>query len=208
VVAHKSTTFLFLSFGGIWIYFTKINKNNQYFMENYTFNRHKHNYAIWTAARAIQRGFQGSETTNIKKIIENSELQKFANDSLDYSSDEYDKLHSRCSLQLIKAFAKLESNVGTNNNLSYGRVAKIIAIYLKTCVIFCSNGQCNKSKVIHPPVDNILLKQMSNIYALKDLKNIKWTQLNEKGYWNLVSLMKKHFGYLDWRLEEYWIPEG
>jgi hypothetical protein len=177
-------------------------------MENYTFSHHKHNFAVWTASRAIQRGFQGSETSNIKKIIERSELQKFANDVLDCTSEEYDKFHSRCSLQLIRAFAKLESNIGTDNVLSYGRAAKIIAVYLKTCVIFCSNGECNKSKFIHPPIDNILLIQMSQIDALRDLKNIKWTQLNEKGYWNAVSRIKKHFGRLDWTLEEYWTPEG
>ena len=177
-------------------------------MENYAFNQHRHNYAVWTAARAIQRGFQGSETSNIKKVIESSELQKFADDKLDYTSEEYDKVHSRCSLQLIRAFAKLESNVGTGNVLSYGRAAKIIAIYLKTSVIFCSNGECNKSKVIHPPIDNIFLIQISHIYALRDLKDIKWTKLNEKGYWSVLSQIKKHFGKADWTLEEYWTPEG
>ena len=177
-------------------------------MGNYTFSQHRHNYAIWTASRAAMRGLKEGKTINVKKIIEISELQQFSNNTLDYSYEEYDKFHSRCAQKLIESFSKLEFNVGTNNALSYGRAAKIIAIYLKTSIIFCSNGKCNKSKVIHPPIDEILLIKMSKTYeALRDLKEIKWTNLDEKGYFNVVSQIKKHFGRFDWTLEEYWRPE-
>ena len=177
-------------------------------MENYTFSQHRHNFAIWTASRAAMRGLKEGKTINVKKIIEISELQQFANDTLDYSSEEYDEFHSRCAQELIESFSKLGCNVGTNNALSYGRAAKIIAIYLKTSIVFCSNGKCNKSKVIHPPIDETLLIQMSKDYeSLRDLKEIKWTNLDEKGYFNVVSQIKKHFVRFDWTLEEFWRPE-
>lgn len=171
-------------------------------MENYTFNQHRHNYAVWTAARAVQRGFTGSKTINIKNIIESSNLKQFAEDNLNYTREAYKQFHIECSEQLMIDFG----NISVNQELSYGRAAKIIAIYLKTSVILCGNGECSKSKIIHPPIDNILLIQLSN-NGLGNLKKIKWTQLNKKKYWSVASQIEDYFGKLDWTLEKYWSPE-
>jgi len=134
-------------------------------MTPYTFNQHRHNYAVWTAARAAQRGF--TTTANIKTAIDNSDLRKFSKDTLNYSVQDFDTFHKTCCHQLIKAFEKISLGKAT-----YGRVAKIISIYLKTSIILCNKGEGNKCKIIHPPIDNILLTQMANnLKELKDLKN-------------------------------------
>lgn len=169
-------------------------------MTPYTFNQHKHNYATWTAARAVQRNF--TKTAKIKTAIEKSDLRQFAESHSPYSADEFDTFHKTCSQQLITAFIELDVP-----KVSYGRVAKIISIYLKTSVILCNNGECNRSKVIHPPIDNILLMRLSKFEKLKHLKTTTWTTLDEEKYWNLVSTLRANFEKFDWTLEEYWTPE-
>jgi hypothetical protein len=164
----------------------------------YTFNEHKHNYAVWTAARAVQRNF--TKTSIIKAAIEDSGLKNFAEDNKNYSEEEFETFHKNCANRIINFLRQKEIK-----NVSYGRAAKIISIYLKTSVIFCNNGECLKSKIIHPPIYSILLKNIGiNNEELKDLRNEKWTNLNEGRYWKLVSRLKSHFKTFDWRLEVYW----
>ena len=169
-------------------------------MTPYNFNQHKHNYAVWAAARAVQRGF--TTTGNIKIAIEKSDLRQFSEDISYYSSEQFEKFHRVCSRQLINAFSDL--NLA---DVSYGRAAKIISIYLKTSVVLTSKGECEKSKIIHPPIDSILLNNISKIEGLSNLKAIRWTQLEEFGYWELINKLKSYFTKLDWTLEEYWTHE-
>lgn len=166
----------------------------------YNFNQHKHNYALWTAARAVQRGF--TTTGNIKIAIEKSDLRQFSEDTSSCSSEQFERFHRMCSHQLISAFSEINLP-----DVSYGRAAKIISIYLKTSVVLSNKGECDRSNIIHPPIDSILLNNMSNIEGLKYLKTIRWTQLDENGYWELINKIKSHFKKLDWTLEEFWTPE-
>jgi hypothetical protein len=166
----------------------------------YTFNQHKHNYAVWTAARAVQRSF--APTKKIKTAIEGSGLREYAEGAFNGDLKSFESFHKSCSHKLIKAFKKL--GLG---DVSYGRVAKIISIYLKTSVIICSNGETSQSNIIHPPIDSILLTRISKLKGLRELKTIRWTKLDEKKYWELVSKLRDHFDKFDWTIEEYWIPE-
>ena len=43
---------------------------------SYTFIDHLHNYSVWTAARAVQRGY--TTTKNISAAIDKTELSKLA----------------------------------------------------------------------------------------------------------------------------------
>ncbi len=96
--------------------------------KKYTFDDHKHNFAVWTAARAVQRGF--TSTQNIKGAIECSYLRKYAENTHEFDSISFDEFHVLCSKQIIE---KLETL--TNKPVYYGQAAKNIAIYLKTSVI-------------------------------------------------------------------------
>lgn len=167
----------------------------------YKFNQHIHNYAVWTSARAVQRGF--ATTLIIKKAIEKSDLRNFSEDSFKYKSDDFDSFHRVCANQILNALKKTGLK-----KVRYGRAAKIIAIYLKTAIVICNKGKSSKSKIIHPPIDSILLNNISKKFSeLKELKSIRWTQLNESKYWELVSKMRTFFGDFNWKLEEYWKPE-
>lgn len=164
----------------------------------YDFNQHKHNYAVWTAARAVQRGF--TTTAVIKSAIEQTGLRQYAETTVGHES--FESFHRKVANKLIQF---IEKSAGIN--CSYGRAAKIISIYLKTSVILCNNGNCDRSRVIHPPIDSILLNGLSGLSGFKDLREIRWTQLDESKYWDLVAKLKQCPVPFDWTLEEYWSPE-
>lgn len=166
----------------------------------YSFEQHVHNYAVWTAARAVQRKF--TTTANIKWAIEQTTLRSFAAHNDINSAEQYDELHKCWAENLIHAF----SNIGVQD-CTYGRAAKVISIYLKTSVLLCNRASCRASQLIHPPIDSILLKRIASKSGLKDLSQIRWTHLSKLEYWSLVKRLKDHFGSFDWRLEEYWTPE-
>jgi hypothetical protein len=169
-------------------------------MSSYNFNQHKHNYAVWTAARAAQRGF--TTTKNIKFAIEISGLQKFAESESGTTNEEFEIFHKMCCNK-IKASLDEKLPVKT----TYGRAAKIIAIYLKTSVVIANQATCARSKIIHPPIDDILLRNLSLKKELTQIKNKRWTLLSESEYWDLVNKIKSVVHLFDWTLEEFWSPE-
>ena len=167
---------------------------------HYTFTQHVHNYAVWTAARAVSRNF--TTTALVKNAIEVSDLQSFVTSSAPISHEEFDRLHRVWANQLISELKKT-----TEGKASYGRAAKIISIYLKTAVVLCNKGECKKSAVIHPPIDAILLNNLASNCAMPELKNEPWTTLDELKYWALVQKLRTTLPKFDWTLEFYWSPE-
>lgn len=166
-------------------------------MEDYPFNEHKHRYAVWTAARPVQRSF--TTTANIKLAIEASGLRIFAESQNEVTIEEFDELHTLWCNTLINSFLPLKC--------SYGRAAKIVSIYLKTAVVIASAGSHPNCKIIHPPIDSILLTGLSKRDGLKDLSLERWTTFNKDGYLKVVNTIKTYFGFFDWQIEKYWKPE-
>jgi hypothetical protein len=167
----------------------------------YNINEHIHLYAVWTAARAVQRGFV--KTEKIKIAIESSDLRRFAERPVVASPRAYQLLHRKWATQLLLSFKAQKVEV---RKLTYGRMAKIIAVYLKTAVIIPSKGKTSVCKIIHPPIDAILLKRISKEPNCERFKFHRWTSLNETAYWELCKDIEQSFGYFDWRLEKYWSP--
>lgn len=168
-------------------------------MDIYNFGQHRHNYAVWTAARAVQRKF--TTTANIKWAIERSALRQFSEETGECTEENFEIFHQSCAKEIIDSLE--EKGIKT----SYGRAAKIIAIYLKTAVILCNKGECAKSRIIHPPIDSILLKSIAKDFIhLRRIGNIRWTGLDSEQYWRLINELKKYFQPLNWGVEKYWIP--
>lgn len=167
----------------------------------YDFEEHLHNYAIWTSARAVQRGF--TTTLNVKRAIESSTLEKFCQNKISCRSHaEFEAFHRECAKRIRASFKKSHVKDGT-----YGRAAKIISIYLKTAIILPLKGQGKLCTYIHPPIDSILLKNIPGDVN-KRWSTIKWTTLKEKQYWQLIDELRNAFKKVDWTLEEYWKPES
>ncbi|KAB7730234.1 hypothetical protein F5984_13760 [Rudanella paleaurantiibacter] len=165
----------------------------------YNFEQHLHNYSVWTAARAAQRGY--ASTATIKAAIENSELRQYAENGLS-DRESFNAFHRRCANDLIH---HLSREVG--REATYGRAAKIISIYLKTSVILTNKAGCERSKFIHPPIDRILLRRIAEHTKIRKYQKMNWTRLDEVSYWKLVDELSNLFGKFDWSLEEFWSPE-
>lgn len=170
-------------------------------MPAYSFSQHRHNYAVWTAARAVQRSL--TTTANIKKAIEESVLRDFSESENAITETEFQTFHRKCANQIIMSLNRM----GVTNT-TYGRAAKIISIYLKTAVILPNSGTCKRSSIIHPPIDSILLKNLSVAAGNKSILAVPWTLLDESGYWSLVLQIKSLPKAFNWTLEEYWRPEA
>ncbi len=135
-------------------------------LENYTIDEHAHRFAVWASARAAQRGF--TTTTNISQAIREIGLQEKI-DSFRHkkiSASEYDSLHRTLSHDLIR-----ELEASTRKLTSYGRVAKIIAIYIKVYVLL-RDVDSDLAKVSHPPIDRILLKNIKEQYSNFSIKSL------------------------------------
>jgi hypothetical protein len=160
--------------------------------KNYNFNQHRHNFSMWAAARAVQRNF--TTTENIVIAIEKSGLRDFVESFKNKSKEEFNIFHIQCSSKIIKSLKDQEC--------TYGIAAKIIAIYLKTALIIYNKGQnCDN---IHPPLDRMLITNFIKCNKIKEYTYKPWTKLSKKDYWDLISLIEKYYGNIDWRLECYW----
>lgn len=164
----------------------------------YTIAEHIHNYAIWTAARAVQRGF--ASTANIKSAINATELREFIGNNDNITSLQFDDFHRKTANKLIYSLER------RGLKASYGQAAKIIAIYLKTSVVLPCLGKGTLSRIIHPPIDSILLKNLHKSHKHLSLNKTKWTKLSEKEYFKLVECLRQLDIDCFWELEKFWTP--
>jgi hypothetical protein len=172
----------------------------------YKKNIHLHNYAIWTAARAVQRSF--TSTAVIREAIEYAELSKEIEQlkSNITTTEQYASWHKEVA---GKVLIKLGELVPIKEKVTYGRAAKIIAIYLKTSIIVTS-PEHPVSNLIHPPVDRILLDNLYMKYKNPIFKTStsKWTEFGQDSYFAVIDAIreiqvKEGMKYF-WEIEKYW----
>ena len=179
----------------------------------YDFSTHQHNFAAWAAARAAQRRWKGASTAFLKTAIESSSMRSFLGNEKSYEISEvgFESIHRKWCAE-VKA-SLLEQGLA-RDPISHGRLAKLVAVYLKSVVVL--GPQCNTrlADVIHPPIDGLLLKglwQREKLDFVRDAdrKLIAWTQLDEDGYYELIKRLRNWFNSSKpfkpfWALEEYW----
>lgn len=169
---------------------------------SYSFEEHKHRFAVWTAARAVQRSF--TKTRIISDVIAETGLRSTSNTMENFSQNEFDEFHRTCCNDLAARFKQRDIDC------SYGRAAKIVSIYLKTKLIIGGDLGGPLASIIHPPIDSILLKNLAKqdkYPGLGELAGRTWTNFDHTEYWSLVDLIRLNIGFFDWRLEEFWLPE-
>lgn len=169
---------------------------------NYSFEEHKHRFAVWTAARAVQRSF--TKTRIISDVISETGLRSTSNAMGNFSQSEFDEFHRTCCNDLAARFKQRDIDC------SYGRAAKIVSIYLKTKLIVSGDIGSPLASIIHPPIDSILLKNLAKqdkYPGLGELAGRTWTNFDHTEYWSVVNLIRRSIGFFDWRLEEFWLPE-
>jgi hypothetical protein len=165
---------------------------------SYDFQEHKHRYAVWTAARA-QRSF--TTTGRISAAIHATTLRSVCESSTAFTVETFDEQHRRWAERLMNSFPE------TEKSCSYGRAAKIIAIYIRTSVVLPSQGESSLALVAHPPIDSILLTALSEEESFRDLQGKRWTRFTVENYWEMVNRIRSAGLPFNWQLESYWKPE-
>ena len=91
---------------------------------------HRHNFAVWAAARAAQRSFTGVQ--NLKEALEASGVQRFLPDPdfLTINCIRFEELHKVWCTAIVASLS-----ARAIQNVTYGRAAKLLAVYLKGMVI-------------------------------------------------------------------------
>jgi hypothetical protein len=167
---------------------------------------HRHRFAVWAAARAAQRGF--TTVVNLKDALEQCGILDFLRDSnsLRTNQDEFEEWHREWCSNVVK-FLSGRKVKGT----SYGRAAKLIAVYLKTMVVIGPGWKSNLARVAHPPIDSVFLKNISKCVEVKsdhkkEWAGIRWTKLDKRGYYRLMSQLRDAIPNERslWKLEKYW----
>lgn len=162
--------------------------------------QHRHNFAIWVAARGTQRGF--TDTDNLKDALESSSIRGFVEAPCGRRA--FDDHHRRWCNSICDHLTEEEGEEAT-----YGRAAKLVAVYLKSMVVL-PNLDSEEAAYIHPPIDRILLQNIAKDPAVdaehaQILRNTSWTKLDEQAYFNVLSILQEVNGDRPfWKLEEYW----
>ncbi len=118
----------------------------------YTIEEHKHRFAAWAAGRAANVNGCRFTVEQGKNILEKAGLNDVAN-SIDnlHTPDAFDRMHKEWRNNVIKA-AQTHGLTFT-----HGVAAKLINIYLKSIYVCGNDYNDKKVKVIHPPIDSVLL---------------------------------------------------
>jgi len=172
----------------------------------YDLFQHRHNFAVWAAARATQRGF--TTTANLRDALDNCGICEFLRQPAftEITIENFEILHKRwCNL--IFEFLR-DRRIPA---VSYGRAAKLVAIYLKTMVIIGGSAYTNLGRCAHPPIDRILLRTLAEETRFPqalpaELRRLNWTELDQTRYYELItklrSIIEPEMPF--WMIEEYW----
>jgi hypothetical protein len=174
----------------------------------YQIDEHRHRFSAWAAARATQRGF--CDTRKLLRALEACKVREFIAEPNfgDIDETRFDSIHHDWCVEVVNSLKK----AGVRN-VTFGRAAKLIAIYLKSAVVL---GPCTRTafaRVAHPPIDSILLGNLVKCPDVKsehrpEWKKTKWTKLNGKQYKRLVAQLRQVDGGTEplWKLERFWTP--
>lgn len=174
----------------------------------YTLEEHRHRFATWAAARAAQRAFTTSK--NLIAALEScgvrQYLAKHLEDKID--TDKFCRLHKKWCEDIVANLKKARVK-----NVTWGRAAKLVAVYLKSMVILGAGSNSPLAHFAYPPVDHILLNNLAGCEKLQSQHQaawgrIKWTKLDKKCYYQLIDQLRLCLPHGEpfWALEKHWFP--
>ena len=175
---------------------------------SYSLEEHRHRFAVWAAARASQRGF--TTVKNLRDALQATDIREVlaAPQTLQISAVEFNAQHRKWCSSICSSLSQRAID-----NVTYGRAAKLVAVYLKAIVIM--GGGCNSSlgRSLHPPIDRILLQALTRSDRITSPQKaswgaINWTQLDEFNYDQLIGQLRAAIPHDApfWTIEEYWEP--
>lgn len=172
----------------------------------YNMEEHRHRFSAWAAARAAQRGFTSVKTP--RKALEGCGIRKFLKvANLNAVDDkQFRRLHKKWCGAIIKTLKKRRVP-----NTTYGRAAKLIAVYIKSMIVIGPHSRTSLARVAHPPIDRTLLKNIAEAMDVASpctdgVTKKNWTKLEPDEYYELVEQLRRCLphGQPFWKLEQYW----
>jgi len=175
----------------------------------YDLFQHRHNFAAWAAARGAQRRF--SDVGSMVEALEASGIREFLGPKAPPKVDReaFKRAHRKWCTSICRSWKRMGLA-----GITYGRAAKLVALYLKAMIVTGGHSHTSLSAEAHPPVDRILLQALAR--KLKHpqplrahWRTVAWTKLDAKGYYTLIDQLR---GTLEakqpfWKLEADWNPQ-
>jgi hypothetical protein len=181
-------------------------------VEAYTLALHAHRYAAWCAARASGRGLTGSTNATIREALEASALPAVIDSpssSWPTTSHALDAAHRKWCEQVLASLHQAGVSKAT-----FGRAAKIVAIYLKTRVVCGGHLESPLGRLAHPPIDRVLLQALAKEPSFsKENRSLwrrtSWTELDRAGYAEVIRSLQAENLDQDgfWRVEKWWVGD-
>jgi hypothetical protein len=177
---------------------------------SYSLDEHHHRFATWAAARAAQRGLGGGTLALLQQAIEVcGVVDAVETDSSDWTAASYDEAHAEWCRAVVDELERAGVERAT-----FGRAAKLIAIYVKSRVILAGGHESALGCVAHPPIDEIVLKALAadprfDAEHRRLWRAIRWTQLDEGGYRTIIESFRAERLHEPafWMVERYWAPD-
>jgi hypothetical protein len=172
----------------------------------YELTEHRHRFAAWAAARGSQRNF--TSVDKLRDALESCGVREFvsADPRCTMDDDSFRTLHREWCRAIVSHLSRAGVAKAT-----FGRAAKLVGIYLKVMIVIGPAGDCDLARVAYPPIDAIILENVSRARELdsphkRDWSKARWTQLTEDGYYVLVDQLRAVLGPTEpfWALERFW----
>ena len=142
----------------------------------YSLSEHRHRFAVWAAARAAQRGFTTVE--NLCAALETTDIRHATSTSeaLELRSTTFESLHRGwCT-----AIASVLDGRGIAG-VSFGRAAKLVAVYLKAAVLMGEAANTPLGHLMHPPIDRTSLQNLAATPRIESPHKGAWRSLAGRG---------------------------
>lgn len=176
----------------------------------YDLEQHRHKFAVWAAARAAQRGF--TSVGKLRKALEGSGVREFLreDDLESVTAASFERHHLKWCRKIVSELRDLGVQA---DRVSFGRAAKLVAVYIKSMIVLGEKCGSSLASVAHPPIDSILLRNASRCSSIhssfkSSWAKKRWTKLKEDEYYSLIKelreAMKPESRF--WMLERYWKP--
>ena len=172
----------------------------------YTIDEHRHRFATWAAARAMQRGLY--KTQEIAYAIDHCGIMSVVKNRPQWpnSIDVVDRVQKRLCNRFIR-----ELTLYSHKEPTYGRAAKVVAVYFKVAIVLGGFESTQFGKLLNPPIDRLLLHALMkhsdcNEGFIHKWKNVSWTKLDDRQYFSLVNDLRRLSSNEApfWRIERFW----
>lgn len=171
----------------------------------YGLDRYSHDFALWAAARASQRGARGAATEVLARAFHVAGLRTALSDAMSriWNAELIDRAHKGWCESFLAALPE-------GVEFTHGSAAKFIAIYLKVTVVIRGLAEGSSFvKHLHPPIDAVLLQRVPERTRREAglRRTDKWTKFDCVRYQMAIATVRAAFNVTElWRAEEWWNP--